>query len=103
VSALTTECNLFVIVVFKKEPAIEVATKPYSLEPDIATGWIPKMKIIGPIPLNFDNIITDHVVNSLLQHFRLHNYYRVVYLGMGLTNMSEQVADHTTPSKCMSN
>jgi hypothetical protein len=61
------------------------------------------MKIIGPIPLNFDNTITDHVVNGLQQHFRLHNYYRVVYLGMGLIKMSEQVIDHTILSKCINN
>ena len=35
--------------------SLEKAQNNYSLSADIATGWRPKMKIIGPMPLNFDN------------------------------------------------
>lgn len=61
------------------------------------------MKIIGPIPLNFDDAITDRVVNSLLDHARLTNYYRVCYLGTSCINMRNQAVDHTIPSRCINN
>ena len=37
----------------------------YSLDADIATGWKPKMKIIGPMPLNFDNSSLDTLIKPL--------------------------------------
>lgn len=80
-ATLHNDCSFDSDEVFKREPAIEVSKKPYSLEPDIATGWVPKMKVIGPVPLNFDCGITDAVVSGILQHARLPNYYRVLYLG----------------------
>lgn len=46
-------------------PALELPSKPYSLEADIITGWKPKMKVIGPVPLNFDNSIVDEIVDEL--------------------------------------
>lgn len=42
-------------------------------------GWLPKMKIIGPIPLNFDNDLTDSITHNLLGDPS--TPYRVVYLG----------------------
>ena len=41
-------------------PALEIANKNYSLQADMATGWQPhKMKVVGPVPLNFDATICD--------------------------------------------
>lgn len=37
----------------------EAPEASYSLEADLATGWKPKLKIIGPMPLNFDNPSVD--------------------------------------------
>lgn len=32
----------------------------------MATGWKPKMKIIGPMPLNFDNSHLDKLIKPLI-------------------------------------
>jgi hypothetical protein len=42
-------------------PSLQLNNKHYSLEADIMTGWQPKMKVVGPIPLNFDASICDEV------------------------------------------
>lgn len=62
---------------------------------------MPKMKVIGPVPLNFDCSVTDAVVSGLLQHARLSNYYRVVYLGTALVESSAQAVDRPVRSGCM--
>lgn len=51
----------------------------YSLEADMATGWKPKMKIIGPMPLNFDNPSIDNLIKPLV--FSETSIHEVVYLG----------------------
>jgi hypothetical protein len=38
----------------------------YSLEADMATGWKPKLKIIGPMPLNYDNNLVDKSILALV-------------------------------------
>lgn len=38
----------------------------HSLEADLATGWKPKLKIIGPMPLNFDNPDVDSAIMALV-------------------------------------
>ena len=44
----------------------EIAPISHSLEADMATGWKPKLKIIGPMPLNYDNPSVDKSVKALL-------------------------------------
>jgi hypothetical protein len=61
-------------------PAVEIASKHYSLDADIATGWKPKVKILGPIPINFDSSITDEIIDELTSFGRKYKE-RVVYLG----------------------
>ena len=39
----------------------------HTLEADMITGWKPKLKIIGPMPLNFDNAAVDKSVMALLR------------------------------------
>ena len=39
--------------------------KNYSLEADMATGWRPKMKLVGPIPFNFDSRVVDELIDEL--------------------------------------
>jgi hypothetical protein len=46
-------------------PALEMPSKHYSLEADLVTGWQPKMKVIGPVPLNFDASVCDLVIETL--------------------------------------
>lgn len=41
---------------------MDIVTKTYSLEPDMLSGWKPKMRIVGPVPLNFDNPVVDTVI-----------------------------------------
>ncbi len=43
-------------------------------------GWRPKLKVIGPIPLNFDNEFIDKAIKDLLKSEV--SIYSVVYLGM---------------------
>lgn len=38
----------------------------HSLEADLLTGWKPKLKIIGPMPLNFDNPLIDKSIMALI-------------------------------------
>ena len=52
----------------------------YSLEADMATGWKPKLKIIGPMPLNFDNPTVDKSLMALISQESA--FYQVSYLGM---------------------
>ena len=54
-------------------------TAAHSLSADIATGWRPKLKIIGPMPLNFDNKHIDPFVQSILSTDA--SLFSVVYLG----------------------
>ena len=61
-------------------PAVEITTKNYSLEPDMVGGWKPNGKIVGPIPLNFDNQVVDAVVEELTSFCSRHKE-RVIYLG----------------------
>jgi hypothetical protein len=49
----------------------------------MATGWRPKTKIVGPVPLNFDNQVVDELVDELTS-FGSKYHERVVYLGMSL-------------------
>lgn len=51
----------------------------HSLQADIVTGWKPKMKIIGPMPLNFDNPHLDKTIRSIMSSDT--SIYSVVYLG----------------------
>lgn len=49
------------------------------------------MKIIGPVPLNFDCAVTDHIMSYLVQHKSLVNYFRVAYLGMLLFKIKHRL------------
>ena len=40
--------------------------KSHSLEADLATGWRPRLKIIGPMPLNFDNQHIDRILRPII-------------------------------------
>lgn len=61
----------------------------------MATGWKPKMKIIGPMPLNFDNPDLDNLIKPLV--FSDTSIHEVVYLGrIDLT----QDYGHAILSKC---
>jgi hypothetical protein len=42
-------------------PANDLISKRYSLEPDMATGWRPKAKVVGPVPLNFEQLLVDQI------------------------------------------
>ena len=46
----------------------------------MATGWKPKLKIIGPMPLNFDNPTVDKSLMALISQESA--FYQVSYLGM---------------------
>jgi hypothetical protein len=59
---------------------MELITKTYSLEPDMVSGWKPRMRIVGPVPLNFDNPIVDTIVEELTSYGK-HHSERVIYLG----------------------
>jgi hypothetical protein len=61
-------------------PGLELATKNYSLDADMATGWRPKQRIVGPIPFNFDSTLTDLIVDEITS-FGCKYRERVVYLG----------------------
>lgn len=61
-------------------PATEISAKQYSLEADIITGWRPRTKILGPIPLNCDDRLVDEIVEELTSFGSRHRE-RVVYLG----------------------
>lgn len=80
-------------------PALEIANKHYSLEADIATGWQPKMKVVGPVPLNFDASVCDELVEVLTSFGNRHNE-RVVYLG---TVLSSQGPGMPAASNCTNN
>ena len=45
----------------------------------MATGWKPKLKIIGPMPLNYDNPSVDRSIMALICQESA--FYEVVYLG----------------------
>lgn len=51
----------------------------HSLDADLATGWRPRLKIIGPMPLNFDNEHIDRLLKPVLSSDT--SLYEVVYLG----------------------
>lgn len=57
----------------------ESLTQNYSLEADLVTGWKPKLKIIGPMPLNFDNRSVDRSIMALLHQDSA--FYTISYLG----------------------
>lgn len=59
---------------------MELPTKNYSLEADMITGWRPKLKVLGPIPLNFDSKLLDEVIDELTSFGRKYRE-RVIYLG----------------------
>jgi hypothetical protein len=44
---------------------VDIPVKQYSLEADIVTGWKPKNRVLGPIPLNFDSKLLDEIVDEL--------------------------------------
>lgn len=52
----------------------------HSLSADIAMGWKPKLKVIGPIPLNFDNQFIDKSIKDVLKSDA--SIYSVIYLGI---------------------
>ena len=66
-------------------PATEISAKQYSLEADILTGWRPRTKILGPIPLNCDDHLLDEIVDELTSFGNRHRE-RVVYLGTACTS-----------------
>ena len=45
----------------------------------MATGWKPKLKIIGPMPLNYDTPRVDRSIMALICQESA--FYEVVYLG----------------------
>ena len=51
----------------------------YSLEADMVTGWKPKLKIIGPMPLNYDNPSIDQSITAQL--YQESAFYQVCFLG----------------------
>jgi hypothetical protein len=59
---------------------VEISSKQYSLEADILTGWRPRTKILGPIPLNCDAHLLDEVIDELTSFGSCHRE-RVIYLG----------------------
>ena len=54
----------------------------HSLQADIATGWRPRLKIIGPMPLNFDNPHIDKILRPLISSDT--SLDQVIYLGTDL-------------------
>ena len=46
----------------------------------MSTGWRPKVRMLGPIPLNFDFKIVDEIVDELTSFGRKYKE-RVIYLG----------------------
>jgi hypothetical protein len=44
---------------------VDLPSKQYSLEADFATGWRPKNRILGPVPLNCDARLLDEIVDEL--------------------------------------
>lgn len=46
----------------------------------MVSGWKPRMRIVGPVPLNFDNPIVDTIVEELTSYGK-HHSERVIYLG----------------------
>lgn len=70
--------------------------KNFTLDADIATGWKPKMSIIGPMPLNFDNLALDKLIKPLI--YSDTSPHEVVYLGK---NGEIQGSDQETHLKCM--
>ena len=53
----------------------------YSLEADLVTGWKPKLKVIGPMPLIYDNPKVDDSIKALLHQESA--FYSIIYLGSG--------------------
>ena len=45
----------------------------------MATGWKPKLKIIGPMPLNYDNPSVDGSLMALIRQESA--FYQISYLG----------------------
>lgn len=64
-------------------PAVEITTKNYSLEPDMMSGWRPNTRIVGPVPLNFDNPVVDTIVEELIGFCSKHKE-RIIYLGTAI-------------------
>jgi hypothetical protein len=58
---------------------IGILNENHTLTADLATGWKPKLKIIGPMPLNFDNKYIDKTIRNLL--FSDASIFSVAYLG----------------------
>jgi hypothetical protein len=58
---------------------IGMLNENHTLSADLATGWKPKLKIIGPMPLNFDNPFIDKTIKHLL--FSDASIFTIVYLG----------------------
>lgn len=69
-------CN----IVSSNFPAVDLASKNYSLEADMVTGWRPKIKLVGPIPFNFDSRVVDELIDELTSFGSRHKE-RVIYLG----------------------
>lgn len=44
----------------------------------MVTGWQPKMRVVGPVPLNFDCAVVDELVEILTTQRKKE---QVVYLG----------------------
>lgn len=68
----------------------------HSLQADMVTGWKPKLKIIGPMPLNFDNKYIDKTVKSIVNSDT--SIYSAVYLGNHVFTKAPVPA---TPFKCI--
>lgn len=54
------------------------------------TGWQPKMKVVGPVPLNFDTTVQDELVETLTTFGNKHPE-RVVYLGTSTSDHRPQI------------
>lgn len=65
---------------FEESPEKKAAN--YSLQADLLTGWKPKLKIIGPMPLNFDNPRVDKSIMSLVHQESA--FYEVVFMGTSI-------------------
>lgn len=77
---------------------IEEVAISHSLEADMATGWKPKLKIIGPMPLNYDNPVVDKSIMALVHQESA--FYEVVYMG---TSLITEVRAQQALSNCTSN
>ncbi|EAR82912.1 zinc carboxypeptidase family protein (macronuclear) [Tetrahymena thermophila SB210] len=63
-------------------PPQPIIDKPYSLEPDMLFGWVPKIHFNGPIPLNFKNSTIDKIIRELGASTSMYyNQYKLCYIG----------------------